>query len=345
MRSVAVGRGTGREGHAVCLQRQKVGYGLYRNPPSRWAPTHPRPPAAVTHDLLHTSLISFVDLAGSERLTKTGATGARFTEGTSINISLLMLGTVVARCGGNHRVCCLPSAQLLLARALLLMLRQPSSACSHGYAGRPTPQKPHEGTACGRTLTQALVSPLRSRQAGRGQGGQGVHPLPQLQAHPPAAAVPGGQLQDSHHCRVQPVHVSAYQRAMSGPGAAVVLRARVPCANQNVTASVTGTCSALGACHCALCVHALVPRVVRQCAARSGRRRSTYQCILRLECTPPPQEGPNHPALPCPALSPYCGIHSTPNVPLPLPRPTSTTPTAVSSWRRRLTHCTSPRGR
>ncbi|GIL90402.1 hypothetical protein Vretifemale_18052, partial [Volvox reticuliferus] len=52
---------------------------------------------AASHELLHTSLVSFVDLAGSERLAKTGSTGARFVEGTNINISLLMLGTVVSK--------------------------------------------------------------------------------------------------------------------------------------------------------------------------------------------------------------------------------------------------------
>ena len=61
-------------------------------------PPAPLPsPSVVTHELLHTSLISYVDLAGSERLAKTGSTGARFVEGTNINISLLMLGTVVSK--------------------------------------------------------------------------------------------------------------------------------------------------------------------------------------------------------------------------------------------------------
>ncbi|EFJ49115.1 kinesin-like protein [Volvox carteri f. nagariensis] len=52
---------------------------------------------ATTRELVHTSLVSFVDLAGSERLAKTGSSGTRFVEGTNINISLLMLGTVVSK--------------------------------------------------------------------------------------------------------------------------------------------------------------------------------------------------------------------------------------------------------
>ncbi len=58
-------------------------------------------PAAGSHTLLGSSQLMLVDLAGSERLAKTGSTGARFTEGTNINLSLLMLGTVVSRWGGR----------------------------------------------------------------------------------------------------------------------------------------------------------------------------------------------------------------------------------------------------
>ena len=41
------------------------------------------------------STLTLVDLAGSERLAKTGAEGLRMKEGTSINKSLLTLGTVI----------------------------------------------------------------------------------------------------------------------------------------------------------------------------------------------------------------------------------------------------------
>ena len=41
------------------------------------------------------STLTLVDLAGSERLAKTGAEGMRMKEGTSINKSLLTLGTVI----------------------------------------------------------------------------------------------------------------------------------------------------------------------------------------------------------------------------------------------------------
>lgn len=41
------------------------------------------------------SALTLVDLAGSERVAKTGAEGIRMKEGTSINKSLLTLGTVI----------------------------------------------------------------------------------------------------------------------------------------------------------------------------------------------------------------------------------------------------------
>ena len=41
------------------------------------------------------SVLTMVDLAGSERVAKTGAEGLRMREGTSINKSLLTLGTVI----------------------------------------------------------------------------------------------------------------------------------------------------------------------------------------------------------------------------------------------------------
>lgn len=41
------------------------------------------------------SALTLVDLAGSERVAKTGAEGIRMREGTSINKSLLTLGTVI----------------------------------------------------------------------------------------------------------------------------------------------------------------------------------------------------------------------------------------------------------
>ena len=41
------------------------------------------------------STLTMVDLAGSERVAKTGAEGLRMKEGTSINKSLLTLGTVI----------------------------------------------------------------------------------------------------------------------------------------------------------------------------------------------------------------------------------------------------------
>ena len=41
------------------------------------------------------STLTMVDLAGSERVAKTGAEGLRMREGTSINKSLLTLGTVI----------------------------------------------------------------------------------------------------------------------------------------------------------------------------------------------------------------------------------------------------------
>ena len=41
------------------------------------------------------STLTLVDLAGSERMAKTGAEGLRAKEGTSINKSLLTLGTVI----------------------------------------------------------------------------------------------------------------------------------------------------------------------------------------------------------------------------------------------------------
>lgn len=45
------------------------------------------------------SKFHFVDLAGSERAKKTGASGARFQEGVSINAGLLALGNVIAALG------------------------------------------------------------------------------------------------------------------------------------------------------------------------------------------------------------------------------------------------------
>ena len=46
---------------------------------------------------LSLSLQNLVDLAGSERPSATGAEGIRFTEGTFINKSLLVLGNVISK--------------------------------------------------------------------------------------------------------------------------------------------------------------------------------------------------------------------------------------------------------
>ncbi|KAG2449345.1 hypothetical protein HYH02_005500 [Chlamydomonas schloesseri] len=73
---------------------------------------------AITHDLLHTALVSFVDLAGSERLAKTGSSGARFAEGTNINLSLLSLGTVVSRLAEGRRGDFIPYRNSKLTRLL-----------------------------------------------------------------------------------------------------------------------------------------------------------------------------------------------------------------------------------
>ncbi|KAI5072315.1 hypothetical protein GOP47_0012421 [Adiantum capillus-veneris] len=46
-------------------------------------------------DAVRVSVLNLVDLAGSERVAKTGAEGARLKEGTHINKSLMVLGTVI----------------------------------------------------------------------------------------------------------------------------------------------------------------------------------------------------------------------------------------------------------
>ena len=52
---------------------------------------------------MRVSALTMVDLAGSERLAKTGAEGLRAKESTSINRSLLTLGTVIHKLSeGSH---------------------------------------------------------------------------------------------------------------------------------------------------------------------------------------------------------------------------------------------------
>ena len=54
-----------------------------------------RDPASDDGGAVWVSTLTMVDLAGSERVAKTGAEGLRMKEGTSINKSLLTLGTVI----------------------------------------------------------------------------------------------------------------------------------------------------------------------------------------------------------------------------------------------------------
>lgn len=54
-----------------------------------------REPSTDDGGAVWVSALTLVDLAGSERVAKTGAEGLRMKEGTSINKSLLTLGTVI----------------------------------------------------------------------------------------------------------------------------------------------------------------------------------------------------------------------------------------------------------
>eukprot|EP00798_Chlamydomonas_sp_ICE-L_P015868 gene15868-21996_t len=71
-----------------------------------------------SNELLHTAIVNFVDLAGSERCGKTGTTGTRFQEGTNINLSLLMLGQVVARLAEGKKGDFIPYRNSKLTRLL-----------------------------------------------------------------------------------------------------------------------------------------------------------------------------------------------------------------------------------
>ena len=66
------------------------------------------------------STLTLVDLAGSERLAKTGAEGLRMKEGTSINKSLLTLGTVINKLSEGVQVS--GTAGLVHAKFALSML-------------------------------------------------------------------------------------------------------------------------------------------------------------------------------------------------------------------------------
>eukprot|EP01064_Diplonema_japonicum_P035066 TRINITY_DN747_c4_g2_i1.p1 TRINITY_DN747_c4_g2~~TRINITY_DN747_c4_g2_i1.p1 ORF type:complete len:875 (+),score=196.84 TRINITY_DN747_c4_g2_i1:55-2625(+) len=75
-------------------------------------------PTGNGSDSLKMSALHLVDLAGSERISKTGATGARKTEGANINKSLLFLGTVIEKLSNPDHKGYIPYRDSLLTKML-----------------------------------------------------------------------------------------------------------------------------------------------------------------------------------------------------------------------------------
>lgn len=106
------------------------------------------------------SKISLVDLAGSERQSKTGASGARLKEGSTINKSLTTLGMVIGA------------------------LAERSSGV------RGTARSPSYSARC-RDANFSEPSEVQGK-------GCGPHPIQRLNAHVFAERISWGQLKDSH---------------------------------------------------------------------------------------------------------------------------------------------------
>lgn len=148
------------------------------------------------------SRINLVDLAGSERAAKTGATGDVLKQGAAINKVRWWCGGVWLRVGVGLRRA---AAGLRVAGGV----RNCGYSREPGKTDLPSPPLHPANSACSPPSPCPLAvsfgsGQLHLRTGGRGRGrGPEARAVPRLEAHPPAAGLPGRQRADGDGVRPQ----------------------------------------------------------------------------------------------------------------------------------------------